>query len=179
VKRFTLVIVPEGIGQVRRFGVSERDLRRLLVIGAAAGLVFLLGFAHYLMLRGQMAEFSGVRAEAEHVRAEAEAARVELQRRAEERQHVADELTRIQEFERRVRVIANLPKTGVEPTAEEPASPHVRRAAKRARHATSSIETPAAASTETPAAASTETPAAASTEAPAAAPDGDGETDQD
>ncbi|HBZ70724.1 MAG TPA: hypothetical protein DEP35_13725, partial [Deltaproteobacteria bacterium] len=146
-KRFTLVIVPEGIGQVRRFGVSERDLKRLLVIGAAAGLVFLLCFAHYLILRGQMAEFTRVRAEAEHVRAEAEAVRAELQSRAEERQHVADDLARIQEFERRVRVIANLPRTGVERTAEEPASPRVRHAAKRGRHATPPIDTPAAAST--------------------------------
>jgi len=179
VKRFTLVIVPEGLGQVRRFGVSERDLRRLLIIGAAAGLVFLLGFVHYLILRGKMAEFSGVRAEAEHVRAEAEAARLELQSRAEERQHVADELNRIQEFERRVRVIANLPKTGAEPTVEEPASPRVRRAAKRARHATPSIEPPAGASTETSAEASTEPSAGASTEPPAAAPDGEGDTDQE
>jgi hypothetical protein len=171
------VIVPEGVGQVRRFGLSERDIKRFLVIGAAAGLVFLSCFAHYLILRGQMAEFSGVRAEAEHVREEAEAARVELQSRAQERQHVADELTRIQEFERRVRVIANLPKTGFERNAEEPSSPRVSRAARRSRHAPSSIEPPAAASIETPTAESIEPPAAASTETPAAAPDGEGGTD--
>ena len=82
---------------------------------------------------------------------------------------MADELAQAQEFERRVRVIANLPKNGVERSAEEPASPRVVRAAKRAKHATPSIETAVAAPIETPPAAPIETPAAA--------PDGEGETD--
>jgi hypothetical protein len=76
-------------------------------------------------------------------------------------------------------VIANLPKTGVEPTAEEPVPPRVAHAAKRARHATRSIDTPPAAPLDTPGAAPIETPAAASTDTPAAASDGEGETDQE
>ena len=178
-KRYTLIIVPEGTGRLQRFVASERDLKRLVGIGAAAGLTLLLVSAHYMTLCSHMAELKGVRAEAERIREEAERVRQEAQSRADERQSVADELARVDEFDRRVRVIANLPKAGGEPTAEEPARPRVARAAKRARHATRSIDTPAAAPLDTPGAAPIETPAAASTDTPAAAPDGVGETDQE
>jgi hypothetical protein len=171
VKRYTFIIVPEGTGRLQRFVASERDLKRLIGIAAAAALTVLLVFAHYLTLCNHMAEFRGVRAEAERVHEEAERVRQEAQSRADERQRMADELAHAQEFERRVRVIANLPKTGVERTVEEPASPRVGRTAKRVRHATASIDTSAAAPIETPAAASTDTPAAA--------PEGEGETDQE
>jgi hypothetical protein len=180
VKRYTFIIVPEGTGRLQRFAASERDLRRFIGIAAAAALTLLLVVAHYLTLCNHMAEFRGVRAEAERVHQEAERVRQEAQSRADERQRMADELAQAQEFERRVRVIANLPKAGSENTTEEPASPHVGRAAKRARHPTPSIETPtAAAPMEVPTAEATETPAAAPMEPPAAAPDGEGETDQE
>jgi hypothetical protein len=178
-KRYTFIIVPEGTGRLQRFVASERDLKRLVGIGAAAALTLLLVAAHYATLCSHMAELNGVRAEAEQIREEAERVRQEAQSQADERKGVADELARVEEFDRRVRVIANLPKTGVEPTAEEPAPLRVARAAKRARHATRSIDTPAAAPLDTPGTAPIETPAAASTDIPAAAPHGEGETDQE
>jgi len=179
VKRYTFIIVPEGTGRLRRFVASEQDLKRLIAIGAAAALILVLVSSHYVTLCSHMAELNGVRAEAERIRVEAQRVRQEAQSRAEERQRVAGELARVDEFDRRVRVIANLPKTGVEPTAEEPAPPRVARAAKRARHATRSMDTPAAAPLDTPGAAPIETPAAASTDTPDAAPDGERETDQE
>ena len=179
VKRYTFIIVPEGTGRLQRFVASERDLKRLVGIGAAAALTLLLVSAHSMTLCSHMAELKGVRAEAERIREEAEQVRQEAQSRADERQRVVDELARVEEFDRRVRVIANLPKTGVEPTAEEPAPPRVARAAKRARHLTRSMDTPAAAPLDTPGAGPVETPAAASTDTPAPAPDGERETDQE
>ncbi|HTF35178.1 MAG TPA: peptidoglycan DD-metalloendopeptidase family protein [Myxococcota bacterium] len=146
-KRYTLIIVPEGTGRVQRLGVSERGLKWLAGLGAVGALLFLLGFAHYLSLRGHMAEFRGVRAEAERVRAEAEAQRAELQSQAEERQRVADELTRVKEFERRVRVIANLPQTSLERIAQRPPpSLGVGGGAERPEDATPPMGTPTAAS---------------------------------
>ncbi|HME70574.1 MAG TPA: M23 family metallopeptidase [Myxococcota bacterium] len=142
-KRYTLIIVPEGTGRVQRLGVSERGLKRLAGIGAAGALLFLLGFVHYLSLWGHMAEFRGVHAEAERVRAEAEAQRAELQSRAEERQRMADELARVREFERRVRVIANLPEASLERTAQRPAvSLGVGGGAERPEDATPPMGTP-------------------------------------
>ena len=142
-KRYTLIIVPEGTGRVHRLGVSEQRLKRLALIGAAGALVFLLGFAHYLSLWGHMAEFKGVRAEAERVHAEAEAQKAELQSRAEERQRMVDELARVREFERRVRVIANLPEASLERTAQRPpVSLGVGGGAERPENATPPMGTP-------------------------------------
>jgi len=149
VKRYTLIVVPEGIGRVQRLGVSERGLKWLIGIGAGGGLLLLLGFVHYLILCSHMAEFRGVRAEAERVHAEAEAQRAELQSRAAERQHVADELARVREFERRVRVIANLPQASLERTvtAQRPAAAlGVGGGAERPEDATPPIGTPTASS---------------------------------
>ena len=145
-RRYTLIVVPEGTGRVQRLGVSERGLKRLIGIGAAASLLFVLGFAHYLTLCSHMSELRGVRAEAERVRAEADAQRAELQRQAEERQRVADELARVREFERRVRVIANLPQASLEQrTAQRPAAPlGVGGGAERPEDATPPMGTPTA-----------------------------------
>jgi murein DD-endopeptidase MepM/ murein hydrolase activator NlpD len=143
VKRYTLIFVPEGTGRVQRLGVSEQGLKRLVAIGAAGALVFLLGFAHYLTLWGHMTEFKGVRAEAERVHAEAEAQKAELQSRAEERQRMVDELARVREFERRVRVIANLPEASLERTAQRPpVSLGVGGGAERPEDATPPMGTP-------------------------------------
>jgi murein DD-endopeptidase MepM/ murein hydrolase activator NlpD len=142
VKRYTLIIVPEGIGQVHRLGVSERGLKRMIAGAAVGVLLFLGGFAHYLSLWGHMSELRGVRAAAERVHAEAEAQRAELQARAEERQRVANELARVREFERRVRVIANLPEPG-ERMAQRPAvSLGVGGGAERPEDATPPMGTP-------------------------------------
>ena len=82
-KRYTFIIVPEGTGRLQRFVASERDLKRLIGIAAAAALILLLAFSHYLTLCNHMAELKGVRAEAERVRGEAERVRQEAQTRAD------------------------------------------------------------------------------------------------
>jgi murein DD-endopeptidase MepM/ murein hydrolase activator NlpD len=141
-KRYTLIIVPEGIGQVRRLGVSEQRLKHLIAIAVAGTLVVLLGFAHYLSLWSHMSELKGVRAEAERVHAEAEAQRAEIQSQAEARQRVAEELARVREFERRVRVIANLPETGERMAERPPVSMGVGGGAERPEDATPPMGTP-------------------------------------
>ena len=141
-KRYTLIIVPEGIGQVRRLGVSEQGLKRVIAGAAVGVLIFLGGFAHYLSLWGHMSELKGVRAEAERVHAEAEAQRAELQARAEERQRVTDELARVREFERRVRVIANLPEPGERMAQRPGVSLGVGGGAERPEDATPPMGTP-------------------------------------
>jgi murein DD-endopeptidase MepM/ murein hydrolase activator NlpD len=105
-------------------------------------LVLLLGFAHYLILCGHMSELRGVRAEAARVRAMADAQRAQLQSRAEERQHVADELDRLKEFERRVRVIANLPQALERIGQRPPVALGVGGGAERPEDATPPIGTP-------------------------------------
>jgi murein DD-endopeptidase MepM/ murein hydrolase activator NlpD len=101
--RYTLILVPEtATGHVRRLRVERLWLGVLLggalVFAAASGLVT----AQYLEARRQLAELPALHAERA---AQSE----ELRRYGEEFARIEGELQRVHEFERKLRIISDLP----------------------------------------------------------------------
>jgi murein DD-endopeptidase MepM/ murein hydrolase activator NlpD len=116
---FTLIVVPEGHGAVRRFRVRRRAVKTLagaLALGIAA-----LGITTFVVAARLGSTDDAQRAflDAEVARLAAEVAAHEAGARsyAERAAGIEVELDRLREFERRVRVIANLPRGhgGAEP----------------------------------------------------------------
>jgi septal ring factor EnvC (AmiA/AmiB activator) len=101
-ERYSLIVVTEETAPVRRFDVRKQLVKRALVGAAIAAALLLIGLVDYVRLRVDNVELTGLRAETEEQRAKIEAfdARVaEVRKRLES----------VGEFERKVRVIANLP----------------------------------------------------------------------
>jgi murein DD-endopeptidase MepM/ murein hydrolase activator NlpD len=110
--RYTLILVPEGIGEIRRCHVRRAWLRWLGYTCLLGVLSIAAGTYDWMRVRREAAEVRRLRAEVLEHRdktsaLEDAAGRVQL------------ELDRLQEFERRVRVIANLPAR-LEASAEGP-----------------------------------------------------------
>ena len=112
--RYTLIVVPEGIGQVRRCQVRRAWLVWLACAGLAGALAIGAGAYDWMRVRGEAAEVQRLRVEIEQHRSRTAALEAGAQR-------VQSELERLQEFERRVRVIANLPKRNLEATTVDSA----------------------------------------------------------
>jgi murein DD-endopeptidase MepM/ murein hydrolase activator NlpD len=112
--RYTLIVVPEGIGQIRRCHVRRAWLVWLGCAALVATVSIGAGAYDWMRVRGEAAEVKDLRAEIEQHRSRT----AELEAGA---QRVQGELERLQEFERRVRVIANLPKRSIEATVDAPA----------------------------------------------------------
>ena len=111
--RYTLIVVPEGIGQVRRCQVRRAWLVWLACAGLAGILAIGAGTYDWMRVRREAAEVRVLRAEIEQHRSRTASLEAGAER-------VQSELSRLQEFERRVRVIANLPKRNLEATVDSP-----------------------------------------------------------
>jgi len=99
---YTLIVVGDEQSPVRRFQVPKLFAHRMLYFAVAAALVLAVAGWDYWRVRsenGELPELRGTAAE--------QAAEIRDFRRALER--VESELVRVQELERKVRIIANLP----------------------------------------------------------------------
>ncbi len=109
--RYTLIVVPEGIGQIRRCQVRRAWLTWIVCAGLSGILFIAAGTYVWMRVRREAAEVRELRAEIEQHRSRTAALEAGASR-------VQSELERLQEFERRVRVIANLPKRNLEATVD-------------------------------------------------------------
>lgn len=98
----TLIVVPDERSPVRRFRVPRKLLRHGSWVGALALLVGVAGFVDWVKLRLDARELSELRAKSNSDRSELAALAGSLSA-------VEEKLARLSEFERKVRVIANLP----------------------------------------------------------------------
>lgn len=101
-ERYSLIVVTEETAPVRRFDVRKDIVKRALVAGAIAAALLLIGMVDYVRLRVDNHELAGLRVETAEQRAKIEA----FDSRVAE---VRKRLESVGEFERKVRVIANLP----------------------------------------------------------------------
>ena len=112
-QEYTVMIFRDHSSPVRRYKVAKQRLQRLAVgIGAAAALVAIV-LVDYVRVRIDVSELENLRAETAHQRAE-------IARFTEKMSVLEERFARIDEFERKVRVIANLPAV---PSETDPASP--------------------------------------------------------
>ena len=100
--RYSLIVVTDETSPIRRL-----DIRRVVIHRALAGLAVLVllggvGIVDWVLLRIDQPEFIQLRERAEGDRAKIEAFETELAA-------LTEELQRVREFERKVRIIANLP----------------------------------------------------------------------
>jgi murein DD-endopeptidase MepM/ murein hydrolase activator NlpD len=101
-QRYTLILVTDELSPVRRMQISRTYLQRGLGAALAIGLLLTLGVVDYVRLRIDAVDVAALRKEALRHRGE-------LAELGSTVGQIAGELQRLQEFERKVRVIANLP----------------------------------------------------------------------
>ena len=107
--RYTVMLVPAGAGAVRRFEIGRIWLRRLALTGlvlAAAVAAIAMDWAH---LRREAAELARLRAEAAAQREQLQGYDEQIRGYADKVRDVEAQLGSLREFERKVRIIANLP----------------------------------------------------------------------
>jgi len=97
----TLMIVPGVAGSIRRFHVPRVWIRRAMFAGVAAAVSLLVLSVDYVRVRVSLAEL-------ERLRRETTAQRQELHAYAEQMETISTKLTKIDGFERKLRVITNL-----------------------------------------------------------------------
>jgi len=100
--RLTVIVVPDERSPVRRYQLPRRWLVRAPWIAAAVLLALVLVVVDWVGLRLDVVDVERLRVEAERHRGDLAALDAQVR-------HLADDLERLREFERRVRVIANLP----------------------------------------------------------------------
>jgi murein DD-endopeptidase MepM/ murein hydrolase activator NlpD len=100
--RYSLIVVSDGTSPIRRLDVPKRSVRRAVIAAAVAGVVLLAVFADYVRLRIDHSELGRLRelAHAQQARIEGFESSVGA---------LEQKLSLVAEFERKVRVIANLP----------------------------------------------------------------------
>jgi murein DD-endopeptidase MepM/ murein hydrolase activator NlpD len=102
--KFSLIVVSDETSPVRRYEI-RKDLVRNSIIGAALAVVVLLGLmVDYVRVRIDNIELDGLRQETVERRAQVAGFQEKLK-------GVDQRLAELQEFERKVRIIANLPGT--------------------------------------------------------------------
>jgi hypothetical protein len=101
-ERYTLILVTDELSPVRRMQVSRRGIRRATGAALCAGLVLAIGLVDYVRLRANAVDVKALREEARRHQGE-------LSTLGSEVGGLAAEVERLREFERKVRVIANLP----------------------------------------------------------------------
>jgi murein DD-endopeptidase MepM/ murein hydrolase activator NlpD len=100
--KFSLIVVSDETSPVRRYEI-RKDLVRNGIIGSALAVLLLLGLVvDYVRVRIDNIELDGLRRETVERRAQVAAFQEKLE-------GVDQRLARLQEFERKVRIIANLP----------------------------------------------------------------------
>jgi len=99
---FSLIVVSDETSPVRRYEVRKILVKRGLWAAGAIGVLLLALFVDYVRVRVDNRELDGLRAETIERRAQVEAFQQRMQA-------VDGQLSRLQELERKVRIIANLP----------------------------------------------------------------------
>ena len=97
----TLMLVPGRTGQIRRWTLRRRLIRTLEAAAIVAALLLVVGSVDYVRLRTQVSELNQLRTEAREQRQEISAY-------SERMRNLTDELARVGEFDRKLRVIADL-----------------------------------------------------------------------
>lgn len=110
-KTYTVIVAPDDTSRVRRFQVNHGLFRRVAVGGSVALVVLLLAFVDYLRLRVQAMDVDRLRAQTQAQQEKVDQVSVTLET-------LEGELGRLREFERKVRVIANLPTSMAETVSE-------------------------------------------------------------
>ena len=100
--RFSLIVVSDETSPVRRFEIRKITVKRAVIGAGVAALVGLGVAIDYVRVRIDNSELGALRAETSARRAQV----AEFQRKLE---GVDVKLSQLQEFERKVRIIANLP----------------------------------------------------------------------
>jgi hypothetical protein len=112
-QRYTLILVTDELSPVRRMQLSRGGIRRTVGAAIALALVLAVGLVDYVRLRLDAVDVVALRSETARQHAEL----VEL---GGEVGGMSLELDRLQELERKVRVIANLPGAMREARVPEP-----------------------------------------------------------
>jgi murein DD-endopeptidase MepM/ murein hydrolase activator NlpD len=100
--RYSLIVVSDGTSPIRRLDVAKRSVRRA-AIGAGVAAVVLLGLlVDYVRVRIDHSELGHLRSLAQEQQARIDGFEASVGA-------LQDKLSRVAEFERKVRVIANLP----------------------------------------------------------------------
>jgi hypothetical protein len=110
-KTYTVIVAPDDTSRVRRFQVNHGLFRRAAVGGAVALVLLLLGLVDYVRLRVQAVDVDRLRAQTQAQQETVDQVSVTLDT-------LEGELGRLREFERKVRVIANLPTSMAETVSE-------------------------------------------------------------
>jgi murein DD-endopeptidase MepM/ murein hydrolase activator NlpD len=97
----TLMVVPGRTGHIRRYSLPQRWIRLGGGAVVAFALLLIVGAVDYVRVRTMLSELDGLRTETREQRSE-------IQAYAEHMQKISDELARVGEFDRKLRVIANL-----------------------------------------------------------------------
>ena len=138
---YSLIVVSDETSPVRRFEVRKDWLRRGAWLGGIAAVLLVGLFVDYVRVRVDNQELEGLRAETLERRAQVAAFQEQLQ-------DVDGKLSRLQEFERKVRIIANLPGSaaagGGDDVGELPVGPNPSRAGEGGFEASIEGELPAA-----------------------------------
>jgi murein DD-endopeptidase MepM/ murein hydrolase activator NlpD len=108
--RVTVIVVPDETSPVRRFQVPRALLRHGIWIAALVAMLVTAGLVDYIRLRVEAVEV-------EQLRVETRRHRENLLELTEDVSVLERELARVQEFERKVRVIADLPAAMTEASA--------------------------------------------------------------
>lgn len=113
-ERYTVIIVPEGVSRVRRFHVRRTAVLRGAALGGLVAGLLLVGLVDWARLRIDAVDVARLRAE---TRAQSD----DLARFTVQLEQMETQLSNLSEFERKVRVIANLPGAMREARVPEPA----------------------------------------------------------
>lgn len=101
-ERYSLIVVTDETRPIRRFDVRRRLLHQLAAAVAGLSLVALLAMVDWVGLRIERPELVKLRGEADRNRAKIAAVEAELGA-------VSQQLEQVRDFERKIRIIANLP----------------------------------------------------------------------
>ena len=101
-ERYSLIVVTDETSPIRRFDVRKDFVRRAALGAAIAACLLLIGGVDYVRVRADQGELKQLRAENAEQRAQVERFGVTLN-------EVETSLSRLRDFERKVRIIANLP----------------------------------------------------------------------
>jgi biotin carboxyl carrier protein len=99
---YSLIVVGDELSPIRRFDLPKAKLRRALQAGVVLAVLLLVGLVDYVRVRIDHLELDHLRVETAQQRAQIEQFDAVLS-------GVQKRLSELQEFERKVRIIANLP----------------------------------------------------------------------
>jgi len=114
--RFSLIVVSDETSPVRRFEIRKSSVKRGLWAAGVATFLGIVGAVDYVRVRIENLELDGLRQETAARRAQV----AEFQTKLE---GVDQKLSQLQEFERKIRIIANIPGSAASGGADVTATP--------------------------------------------------------